>query len=458
MNENIVGNQVFSQAKKHYWHYWLLALIWNTTLWFAIIMGGDNILKAFDANPIFYFFISFPFIGVWIVILAIKETLAWYKFGKTPIILDPFPGQVGGRCAGYLDLPFSGDKAHQAIVTLTCVHRYRYKDNTERSSWREEPIWQDRVTIKLDRYGQTSRLNFAFHPPENLPVSENENDDYHYWRMQIRLPLPGIDYDRQFIVPLEVADDWALAENERYRHKAIPIVEHRQTEVGTIPQIEKTASGTQFYYGYGRSKATAIILMIFGMAIAVFGYFFFDGFMDFLPITARLMAAFVGLIALAMIIIGIFLVTNSLTVEVGLMGVRKQQRILGLAFEEVVDANHIVDIITEKNASSTSGNTTRVWYSLKLVQSDGQQIEVADSLEGQSYANEIRQHMLSCLGMRWQPARLDVSEPENNLKKPVPVWLKLLGKLVSFSFFIALIVDIGLKSPQITDFITKVIS
>lgn len=450
---NISSNKIFSQSAKQYWQTWIFALLWNALTWFAIIKGGHNILRAFEENPVFYFFVLFPFIGIWTIFSAIQQTLAWYKFGKTPIFLNPFPGQVGGHCAGYITLPILAKNTQRAILNLSCIHSYIHRSSNGKSSRHEQAIWQDQITFKPDKYGRKNcRLNFVFKPPAHLPASEPESEKYHLWRLQIRIPLPGIDYDRLFELPMEKAKQPALAAHRHFKIPTSTIIEHQDTDAGKIPQITTTASGIQFYYGYGRAKTMAIALMFFGLGLAIFGYFFFAGFLDFLPVTTSLMAAYVGLIALTLFLLGFFLIANSLTVKADLMGIRKQQRIFGFLLEEMMDAGDIVKIICKQNASSTSGNTTRVWYSLKAFTCDGQQIEVGDHLQGQSYAEEIRQQMISALGTTWQAATLD--KPEEKAKKPIPTWLRWVGKLSSYGFSIALLYDLSNMFPEVTEFVS----
>ena len=450
----INSNKIFSQSAKQYWYTWLFALIWNAITWLAIIKGGHNILRAFEENPVFYFFILFPFIGLWVIFSAIQQTLAWYKFGKTPVILTPYPGQVGGLCAGYITLPIAAKNAKQATISLNCKRQYTHSTSDGTHSTREDAIWQDRITLKPDRYGRKkTRINFTFNPPANLPASEQESDDFHLWRLHVRVPLPGIDYDRLFNLPMEKVDEHALATPSHFKPQTSQIIEHRNTEVGSIPKIKKSAAGTEFYYGYGRSKAMAIILMIIGLSLATLAYFFFNDFVIILATTATLMAAYIGFIALTLFLLGVFLMANSLTVKVGIMGVRKQQRIFGFLLEEIIEADDIVKIITEKNASSTSGNTTRVWYRLKLFTRDGQHFEVGDSLEGQSYADEIQQQMISALGTTWQAATLGSSQTK--VKRPIPTWLRWTGKLSSYSFSIAILYDLSIMFPEITGGFSK---
>jgi len=162
---NITSNKIYSNSAGQYWQTWLIALVWNAMVGFTIVKGGQNIVNAFAENPVFYFFVLFPFIGLWIIIDALRQTLAWHKFGKTPIIINPSPGLIGGSCSGYITLPISADNAKQAEISLTCMRRYIKSTNNGKRHLYTKLIWQDMLTLKPERYGKKIRLNFAFTPP-----------------------------------------------------------------------------------------------------------------------------------------------------------------------------------------------------------------------------------------------------------------------------------------------------
>ncbi len=455
MSAQIIGNQVFSQSKSQYKQAWIFAIIWNALIWFAIIMGGENILKAFDASPVFYFFVTFPFIGLWLASYAVKETIAWYKFGKTPVVLDPFPGQIGGEFTGYLNLSITKAEAEQAVFSLSCVRRYCSRANRGRRTWHEDVLWQERASFAPDPYRDDIRVDFLFNTPADLPASEEESESYHFWQLHVRLALRGIDYDRIFNVAMAVATAQQLASIGRYRTKVSPRIAHQDTDTAGIPKIDSTAAGLQLYYGYGRSKIMALAIFIFGSTVGFFGYYFLDGFLDFLPATAAIISGFVGFMAFLFCFLGLLMVANSLTIEASLMGIRKKQRIFGFLFEEFTDAKDIVDIVVEQNALSGGGTSKRVWYRLKLLIAGGKNMEVGDSLEGQSYANNIRQKMIDSLGVTWRGA---TATPQvENVKKPLPWWLRIIGKVLSYSVVIALLYDLATKVPHIAEFLNKVL-
>ncbi len=450
------GNKVFPQ-RKYFWVTWLFALFWNAFVWVTIFLAGDKLLDSFEQNPVFYFFVTFPFIGLWLVLLAIKETLAGLKLGTKALVLDPFPGQVGGYVKGYLDLPVSVEVANRARVSLACIHHYYERKRAGDNDWEVEPIWQDYARKEICNFGKMVRLNFTFMPPEGLPVNGGETEDYYEWELHIQIPLSGVDFDQVFFIPVEVADERTITKLADYKSTASHVIADKENKSGAIPVITKTPVGIQFYYGYGRSVTLAILLCCIGGGLGIFSYFFFDDFITFLPTTARLMAFLTGFIALILCAFGVFLATNNLTVEVGLTGVKKRQRIFGITLEKIIYVNNIADIEVKKNASSKSGNTTRVWYQLDLITCDAKRIGVGDSLEGYGYANEIKQKMILALGNNWRPGIFH-EQIEKKPQPPFPSWVRVAGKLFSGSFFFAFLYDVSAKFPQIKIFLAKMIS
>jgi hypothetical protein len=454
MKSQIIGNQVYSQSKSQFIQAWLVALTWNGMIIFAILKGGQQILETLESHPVFYFFVSFPLIGLWILIHAAKETIAWFKFGQTPITLDPFPGQIGGQCAGYLLLPRLNTPINQAIFSLNCIHRYAKRDAQGKTSWHEDVLWQDRASFKPEQYGNLTRVNFQFNPPAGLPATEEKSLDYHFWQCHVHIDLPGIDYDRIFILPMETISATQQDSANHYRSNTVNRIPHQQTKIAKTPTIKTDARGLTLYFGYGRAKGMALFCLITGLLIATFGYYFFSDITDIFPATTFLMAGYVGLIAFVFCLFGIFLIGNSLTLEVNLMGIVKKQRFFGFLLTTFIDADDIIDIVTEQNASSSSGHQKRVWYRLKALTKAGKEIELGDSLEGQSYANEIRQKIIDALGSRWQPANAAKTHQNwKKTKKPLPWWAKLIGKIFSYSFIIAFLYDLAKFFPELLEFL-----
>lgn len=456
---NIIGNQVFSEEKKEFIQAWIFALLWNAFVSIIMIVTGqERLTEIARQDPIFYVFILFPVLGVWMLIDAAYKTKAWYKFGKTPVVLDPFPGQIGGQLAGYILLPIETKSAGPVKLTLTCIHRYYQRNNRSENKQHNDAIWHDTVTLKPDNLGRNSQVRFSFKLPDDCPASGNISNDYHFWQLNIEMSLPGINFSRSYNVPVEFNKSATISLH--HTAKTSEIVTQADQHSTNYPQITRTAVGEQFYYGYGRNKGLAILVISFALVFGIVGGFFFEKFLDFLPVTASLLFVYVEVIALSMLAFGIFFITNSLTVSVNPDGIKKQQRIFGYNLEEKIEAENIVDIIAQESSSSSQGRTHHVWYSLKIFTADGREVEIADSLEGQSNADKIKQQMLAGLGRNWQSTRS--ATPANSVaasKAKPPLLIRLLidnKKLISYPINLALLYDLASKALPIAEFFNQI--
>ncbi len=437
-------NSILSNAGSQFKLLWLFAIFWNAITWAAIILGGENILKAFAENPVFYFFVLFPFIGLFMFHQAIKETLAWKKFGKTPLTMTPFPGQLGGVVGGYVDVPVPYYAMHEVKVSLSCMHHYTERRGGETEST-SEVLWQDDISVRSKPSAIGSRLHFEFQPPADLPETEPDSKNYHGWDVQISLPLEGSNFERKFTIPVIRASEQTIASSARYSRPSIDQIAPTVTSSDSaIPQISAVLGGTQFLYPQYRNKGLGIGLMIAGALITVFLWFMREGFVDFLPMTSMIFFGFAELIAMAVFAFGLFMMSNTLTVDVGLSGVNVRHKIFGFDFGGEIERSTIADIVAEKSGSSSDGKSSTVWYSLKLIQKDGKDSNVGDTLEGYSYAQKVRQQMIEALGSGWSPS--EYLERQKNLKdRELPlmanVVIKILQKLVSLAIPVALIYD-----------------
>ncbi|HHJ38966.1 MAG TPA: hypothetical protein ENJ86_05835 [Methylothermaceae bacterium] len=440
------SNRIYSNAKGQQYALWFFAVLWNAGVWATIYYGQQRIFEAFQENPVFYFFALFPLVGILLVYRAVKETAAWIKFGKTPLIMDPFPGQIGGVVAGYVKVPTADKGAGQAQVSLTCTRHYWEKRGSERR-YVSRALWQDRITVPAQPYGKSYRIEFQFHPPDNLPASASTKEEEYRWDIHIAVPMKGRDFERHFVIPVANASRKDIAASARFmrsqpERKEFPVaVEAAGMAVPTIKPLE---DGARYDYPAWRNKGVGLVLLVIGIIFLVAQWFMHRQFADFLPVTSMLFFGFGYLISLLVLAGGVFLLGNSLKVTVLPAGVKVQRNILGLIIETEIKASDIADIRIEKGLSSSDGQTSRVWYKLRLLQKDGRAITVGDTLAGSSHAEHIRRQTVANLGEGWAPSdqAAQVVPTEFNMpSRKMRLILKVAGVIISLIFPAALIYD-----------------
>ncbi len=190
-----------SDAKSAMRGAWLFAAVWSLICApLPFVIYREVVEKQ---NSLALVGLLFPIVGVGLLVWAIRRTLEWRRFGATPVILDPYPGSIGGHVGGSIDtrIPFSS--ANKFLLTLTNLHSYMSGSGDSRSR-REKALWQDELVATTEASAGGTRLEFRFDVPDGLDESDAEHsgDSYRLWRLSVRAPLQGTDFDRDFTVPV----------------------------------------------------------------------------------------------------------------------------------------------------------------------------------------------------------------------------------------------------------------
>ncbi len=409
-------NQITSTIKSDVLKLWLFAVFWNAFIAFAIYAGGKELLNTFDRDPISYIFLSFPVIGVYLFYQATKDTLAWRQYGKTPLVLDTFPGQLGGLVSGYIDIPVDYDLSHQVRVLLTCSRHYTDNSGSDSES-AIEVMWQDTIMVDTKASIDGSRVRFSFKPPIHLPESKLKGDESFEWSVNIKLPLTDVatkfvrqrnkkviknqEFRRKYIIPvLKTTVDKIQAA------QAVSATINRSSKAyypnTSTPEISPIVGGNQYFFPTHHDKVAGIFLAGFGVGLVVFSWFVLGGMADFIPVTSAIISAVVVLIALALVFLGVFIIINhNLTLEVTPQGINARFGIFGLSFKVKTNIDDIADIVIKKGMAIGNGEITQVWYDLNMVHANGAITTIGSNLEGSSYATSIRQKIITDLGSSW---------------------------------------------------------
>ncbi len=158
-----------------------------------------------DGNRLAAVGLLFPVIGFGLLIVAIRETLRWRRFGRSDLVLDTLPGVIGGRFAGTVQLGASVGTDGAFESTLSCV-RVRISGAGKNRSRRESLLWQDEQRLDaaacaVGPRGTAVPVAFSI-PPGQEPSSPESGRDVVEWRLDVRATIPGVDYQARFVVPV----------------------------------------------------------------------------------------------------------------------------------------------------------------------------------------------------------------------------------------------------------------
>ena len=142
-----------------------------------------------------------PPLGWGLLVAAVQYTRGRLRFGRVAVVLDPYPGSIGGQVAGSAELRLPYDSRHVFGVELSCMRSYLYGPGQRRSR-RTDPVWDARGFAYSSASSSGTRLDFCFEVPAGLPASEPNGEFYHFWKLELSAALPGRDFSRSCELPV----------------------------------------------------------------------------------------------------------------------------------------------------------------------------------------------------------------------------------------------------------------
>jgi hypothetical protein len=317
------------------------------------------------------------------------------------LVMDPFPGSIGGHVGAAIDLPAVAYRPDLRFdVTLRCAYHYQTRsagDNSTES--REQMVWQTDGVAQVQPQGAGSLVSFRLNVPNGLPQSEDPvGDSEHHWTVLLKSTDPGLQFSRRFEVPVyatRTESTW-LAQDAAHHPQALA---QRQADLNAVSDLERVAGGVRLYQPYGRLWRHNLLWLVMGGAFFGFG------------MAAKAMQAPVVFLVLfggvggAMLLWGFFALCNSLRVQLDGQGLRTERRLLGLMFAwHHVPRSDLRGLQLVQSYSSQSGAEHTVWYRIRVVLKSGKTITVADSLGGKAVADQMLQALSDATGLPTQSA------------------------------------------------------
>ncbi len=376
-------NSIFSDAKGGMYATWGFAVFWNLISFPVAIFGFEEIWK--DEGWLALLVLLFPLIGLVLIYFAIKSTMEWKRFGRSPLTMDPFPGSIGGHVGGSiaLNMPYKSRLVYK--VTLSCVHSYVSGSGKNRSR-RESAKWQDEGYAHLQPAANGSKLEFRFDVPEGLPVSEEHSNNYHLWRLHLLAEMEGADLDRNFEIPVY---DTA----EQARHIRIDSVKDlpggvQPTTIDQLLPITRQGDTVILNYPMFRKLGRSIGIILFGSVF--FGTAFFlwgeaqkEGFMLYM------MSSVFGLVGGAILLWGLYDLLNGLWVKLDGQTIKVARSLLGIRFSSKQAAYFEIQSVEAKEGmKSNSGKKHTIEYHV-IARTNQGELRLAEHLTSSSDKDRV---------------------------------------------------------------------
>jgi len=383
---------ILSNAKSGLYGIWMFTLFWNVVSWPILIAARGVLIAQFQRDdwlPLLALF--FPVIGIVCFAVAIKRLMAWRRFGETPLLLNPFPGSIGGHVAGTISLPMSISKDIRYDVSLVCVYTYETRDSDNKHRSAERMIWQHSQTAHLRR-GMSRGLDsmsllFRFDVPEGLPRSESKSGNYHHWRIHVHAEMDGVDLDRSFDIPVHpTSEQTTLSLKQNVRQKSNQYLE----QLTSIMRVEVGPDMLHMVFPQGRRKLLGAVMTGVGAGLLVLGFFMLRlGGQE----QGEFVLTFAGLICLLIsapiMLFGLYVPCNALDVKIAKDSITVKRAVFGIGlYRKKVAMSQLKQVALDEGMRSQINGRYTVTYRVVAIGNNGEKWVLAEGLKGKPLAEE----------------------------------------------------------------------
>jgi len=178
---------------------WIFAVFFNAFSIPAIIPVTKEIMKG-QYGLIFVYL--FPLFGFIFLFAAFRVTALHRKFGEQTFEIADRMGRIGETLKGTIKSATRPQPTGDYTVKLACRETITTGSGKNRKT-RVETHWEQKKTYSYLNYNPGSGLAVSFDIPKSLPESYDEMSRGSVrWTLSINAPMPGVNYEADFEVPV----------------------------------------------------------------------------------------------------------------------------------------------------------------------------------------------------------------------------------------------------------------
>lgn len=195
------SNLFYSDVRTYIYAYWVLVIALITSGVFLMTAVSDNSIHGSLLIVVFTYLILVAVA----ICAAIKATQQWWRYGTSPLILDPFPGAIGGDVGGKIQFRIPYQRGSRAETQLTATKNAKRDDG---SSFVTTVEWQKDGYASVTEGKGGLAVQFRFTVPQGLPESDISHEhsrfaEYHYeWTLRVSLITPQDEITRNYEIPV----------------------------------------------------------------------------------------------------------------------------------------------------------------------------------------------------------------------------------------------------------------
>jgi len=371
---------------------WVFAIIWNLVSAPALFLVPREAAR----KPAVYIALLFPIVGVFLLIRAIRQSVAYAEFGKTYFEMASVPGVIGGELKGVVQARFPRAPEHGILLRLSCIHSVTTGSGDSQST-NQQILWRDErrlspAEVCASPFGVSIPVSFRI--PWDASASEKQTSRSEFlWLLEALADVPGVDYHDIFEVPVFRTSQTPT------KPEAAPLFAQSapaRPETMTI-EVRQTAEGTEFFFPAARNKATSAYGTLFLLFFAGLTVFFYRVHIPLIFVIGC------GFFSLLMIFINVqqwagttrvVMKAAGLTLQSGLFGGGKTKEVL---FSEIT-------AIAIKIQVQQGGATGTPFYDIELTNRYGKKLTLGRTLRNKEEADWLVAEMRRIAGLQTRAA------------------------------------------------------
>ncbi|OGA63293.1 MAG: hypothetical protein A2710_12715 [Burkholderiales bacterium RIFCSPHIGHO2_01_FULL_64_960] len=394
-NKAWADNRIRSSKRWEVWFAWGFAVVWGAIAYPAALSAIPRAWRN-ENHIVLCVLVLMVAVGLGLLVWAVRATLDARRHGEVRLVMDPFPGAIGGHVGATVDLPGVPYRPDlRFAVTLRCAYHYQTRtggsDNSSES--REQIVWEGEGAAQVQPQGRGSRVAFRLSVPKGLPESEQAvGTNEHHWTVLLESTDPALKFSRRFEVPVyATGEESTWLAHDAAKHPQMQAL--REAELDAVSDIEPVEGGVRLYQPYGRLWRQNLLWLVMGGGFLGLGVM--AGYIG-APVLFPL--AFGG-VGGAMLVWGFYAVSNSLTVQLDRQGLRTERRLLGLMLAwRQVPAHDIARLSIQESYTLQSGHQRTTFFRVQVNLRNGKSVSIADSLQGRPVAEQMLSTLAKATG------------------------------------------------------------
>jgi len=366
---------------------WIFAALWNLVSAPILIFLPQEAAK----KPVAYVGLIFPITGAFLLVRAIRLTVAFMEFGATWFEMAPVPGVIGGELRGTIQARFPHIADHSVQLRLSCVHRVTTGSGDNHNT-SEQIVWRGESSLSSGQLcpgPNGTSIPVSFRIPWDAQATETRTSrDVIVWQLEGLADVPGVDYHDVFEVPV-FRTSQTPAQPVAEASASVPEATH---PAKMTVEIKQSAQGVEFYFPAARNKGFAIGTTVFQLMFGTITYFLAGSRAHVIfPLAFGFFALLLLYISMQMWLgttrVGIG--NSELLLQDGLLGGGKVRR---LALSEI-------ESITSAIKSQQGGGTGTPYYDIELTLRSGKKVTLGRTLANKQEVDWLLHEMRRLTGL-----------------------------------------------------------